>query len=118
MPDDPTRHVVLLYVHPLLGEGIAAYVTHETGVPVLTVSALDPAAVSSALAGGPSVVIFERAAGVDVDRVVHAAPGALLIDVSDAVSAGPRRRGPDEPPMAASIARAVADACVPHPHAS
>jgi hypothetical protein len=118
VPDSPTRHVVLLYVHPLLGEGIAAYITHETGVPVLTVSALDPAAVSSALAGGPSVVIYERAAGVDMERVVQAAPDALLIDVSDAVSSGPRTPGRDEAPVADSIVRTVTDVCIRHPHAS
>ena len=63
MPVDQTQPVVLLYVHALLGEGIASYVTAETGIPVRAVSALDHDAVVSALADHPRVVIFERAAG-------------------------------------------------------
>jgi len=88
VPVDQSHPVVLLYVHALLGEGIASYVTAETGVPVHAVSALDHDAVVSALADQPRVVIFERAVGVDLADLTCQAPGAVLIDVSAAVMAG------------------------------
>jgi hypothetical protein len=118
VPGDLTSPVVLLYVHALLGEGIAAYVTSETGVPVRAVSALDRDAVSSALAGHPRVVIFERTAGVELADLTCQAPGAVLIDVSAAVTAGQPIPEQGQAPGVESIVHAVSGAAMAHPHAS
>lgn len=118
MCDDQTSPVVLLYVHPILGEGIAAYVTAETGVPVNAVSALDPAAVRTALAARPRVVIFERAAGVDLADLTCQAPGALLIDVSAAVTTGTPVPEQASAPAVETIVHAVEGFRRPRHHAS
>jgi hypothetical protein len=118
VPGDQNHPVVLLYVHPILGEGIAAYVTAETGVPVQAVSALDREAVSTALSAEPRVVIFERAAGVDLADLTCQAPGALLIDVSAAVMSGTPIPEQGQVPAVESIVHAVAGAGSAHPHAS
>jgi hypothetical protein len=118
VPGDPTYPVVLLYVHALLGEGMAAYVTGETGVAVQAVPADDRNAVTSALAGHPRVVIFERAAGVDFTDLSRQAPGAVLIDVSAAVTTGPPVPEQGEPPALEAIVHAVAGVRAQHPHAS
>jgi len=118
VPDTQTHDVVLLYVHALLGEGIAAYVTHETGVGVSAVSALDPDAVASALASHPRVVIFEQSTSVDADRITCQAPGAVVFDMSAASTTGPRIPEQGEPPAVEAIVSAVAGLGVGHPHAS
>lgn len=118
MPGDQTYPVVLLYVHALLGEGIAAYVTGETGVAVRAVPAGDGGAVATALADHPRVVIFERAAGVDPADLARRAPGAVLIDVSAAVTTGPPVPEQGEPPAVEAIVHAVADLAARRPHAS
>jgi hypothetical protein len=118
VPGDQTDPVVLLYVHALLGEGIAAYVTGETGVAVRAVPVGDPGAVADALAAHPRVVIFERSAGVDPADLSRRAPGAVLIDVSAAVTTGPPVPEQGEPPAVEAIVHAVAGVGARHPHAS
>ena len=117
MPDTQEHDVVLLYVHALLGEGIAAYVTNETGVRVSAVSALDPDAVASALASHPRVVIFERSSTVDAARITCQAPGAVVFDMS-AAATSPRIPEQSEAPAVEAIVNAVAGLGVGHPHAS
>jgi hypothetical protein len=118
VPGDQTYPVVLLYVHALLGEGIASYVTAETGVPVRAVSALDHDAVVSALAELPRVVIFERAAGVELAVLTCQAPGAVLIDVSAAVTTGTPIPEQGQAPGVETIVHAVVGAGFGHSHAS
>jgi hypothetical protein len=118
VPGNQSSPVVLLYVHALLGEGIASYVTAETGVPVRAVSALDPAAVSDSLSAHPRVVIFERASGVDLTDLTCQAPGALLIDVSAAVTTGPPIPEQGTAPAVEAIVHAVAGVGAEHPQAS
>ena len=115
MPVDQSHPVVLLYVHALLGEGIASYVTAETGVPVHAVSALDHDAVVSALADHPRVVIFERAAGVELADLTCQAPGAVLIDVSGAVTTGTPIPEQGQAPAVETIVLAVAGAGLAQP---
>ena len=117
MPVDQSHPVVLLYVHALLGEGIASYVTAETGVPVHAVSALDHDAVVSALADHPRVVIFERTAGVELADLTCQAPGAVLIDVSAAVTTGTPIPEQGQAPAVETIVHAVVGAGVGQSHA-
>ncbi len=79
--------VVILYTHPLFGEGLARLLAAEPGVDVVPVCAVDIETAQRSLALAPDVVIFERG---DPDRAVDVlrfAPEALLIDV--AIGPGP-----------------------------
>lgn len=83
------RPVVILYEHELLGEGIAKYLLAQLGVEATVASALDPDKVISALTLGPGVVIFELTESLRQVDLTALAPGAVLIDVSTVVTAGP-----------------------------
>jgi hypothetical protein len=89
VPDRADHPIVILYEHPLLGEGIARYVATRAGVPVTVAAARDIDGIRAALACDPSVVIFELGARLhDVD-LARLAPHAELIDVSDAMANHP-----------------------------
>ena len=104
----PHKHpVVLLYVHPLLGEGIAAHVQTQTGVEVQAVSATDLSAVSRALAGDPRVIIFERSPQIETLDLASLAPHAVLIDVTETVGLGPVPKSPYVPTSAESLLAAM-----------
>jgi DNA-binding NarL/FixJ family response regulator len=81
-------HVVILYEHPLLGEGIAKYLRTRAGVEATVVSAYDGAAVMSALALDPAVVIFELNDPIQQMGLNALAPHAVLIDVSTVITRG------------------------------
>jgi hypothetical protein len=83
------RPVVILYEHALLGEGIAKYLRAQSGVEATVASGSDLDAVTSALAFGPSVVIFELSDTLRQVDLATLAPDAVLIDVSTVVTRGP-----------------------------
>jgi len=90
MAADGTHRVALLYVHPILGEGIAAYLRESTDAEVTTACVDDGAAVAFALRLEPDVVVYESSpalSGADLARLV---PLAELIDVSPATASGPK----------------------------
>ena len=80
--------VVILYEHALLGEGIAKYLRAQTGVEATVASGHDLEAVTSALAFGPTVVIFELSEPLRQVDLTTLAPQAVLIDVSTVVTRG------------------------------
>jgi hypothetical protein len=84
---------VILYEHPLLGEGIATYLRTEAGVQASLAPSRDLRAVKDALSGEPRVVIFERSEALQRADLRRLAPHAVLIDVSSAVCPGTCRRG-------------------------
>ena len=81
-------HVVILYEHPLLGEGIAKYLRARAGVEATVASAYDGTAVMSALALDPVVVIFELNDPLQQMGLAALAPHAVLIDVSTVITRG------------------------------
>lgn len=81
--------VVILYEHALLGEGIAKYLRAQTGVQATIASGQDLEAVTSALAFGPTVVIYELSDSLRQVDLTALAPDAVLIDVSTVVTRGP-----------------------------
>ena len=84
-----TQHpVVILYEHALLGEGIAKYLRAQIGVDPTVASSRHPEAVKSALALGPSVVIFESSDPFEQFDLTTLAPHAVLIDVSTVITRG------------------------------
>lgn len=79
--------VVILYTHPLLGEGLLGLLAAEPGVDVVAIRSDELDLVEQALERSPQVVIFERG---DPDRAVgilELVPDALVIDV--AIGPGP-----------------------------
>ena len=88
MTSEAPRPVVILYEHALLGEGIAKYLRAQIGVEALVRCTHDAEAVTSALALGPAVVIFESSDPFEQFDLTTLAPHAVLIDVSTVVSRG------------------------------
>ena len=88
MASEAQHPVVILYEHALLGEGIAKYLRAQTGVEATIASGHDLEAVTSALALGPSVVIFESSDAFQQIDVTTFAPRAVLIDVSTVITRG------------------------------
>lgn len=87
MEDDRPISVLVLYAHPLLGEGLVGLLAAEPGMSVVAVQHQDTEAVERELAAGPQVIIFERD---DPDRavaVLELVPDALIIDVG--INPGP-----------------------------
>jgi hypothetical protein len=80
---------VILYEHALLGEGIAKYLRAQIGVEATVASGHDLEAVTSALAFGPTVVIFELTETLRQLDLTTLAPQADLIDVSTVMTRGP-----------------------------
>lgn len=106
MPHQAQVPVVILYEHPLLGEGIAKYLRAETGVATTLVRADDLDAVRAVLARNPAVLIFERTGPLrDVD-LAALAPHAVLFDVTAAVC--PESAGSGPPARFEQIRHAVA----------
>ena len=81
MQADRRVTVVILYRHPLFGEGIAHLLSTESDLEVTSVASEDEAAVARSLAAVPDVVIFERGVPDTAVEVLRAAPDALVIDV-------------------------------------
>ncbi len=79
--------VVVLYTHPLLGEGVEKMLATEDGFDVIAVPLADIEAAERALAAEPEVVVFERNAPLEAIDVLKFTPNALLIDVG--MDAGP-----------------------------
>lgn len=81
------RRVVILYSHPLLGEGLARMLGDDRQLVVEAVHVEDLESAEAALAGGPEIVIVERAESMRALDLLALAPSALLIDVG--LDAGP-----------------------------
>jgi DNA-binding NarL/FixJ family response regulator len=83
----PSRRVVILYSHPLLGEGLAHLLGGDADLDIQLVRVDDLAAAEAALATAPDVVILERSLPLQAIDLLRVAPQALLIDVG--LDAGP-----------------------------
>jgi hypothetical protein len=86
------RRVVILYSHPLLGEGLAHLLGSDRDLSVELVHVEDESEAEAALSGRlaelcPDVVIVERSMAVSAIDLLALAPNALLIDVG--LDAGP-----------------------------
>lgn len=81
------RRVVILYSHPLLGEGLAHLLGGDHDLSVELVRVEDQPDLETALAGAPDVVIVERSVALKAIDLLRLAPSALLIDVG--LDAGP-----------------------------
>jgi hypothetical protein len=80
VPDDRPR-VIVLYSHPLLGEGLARLIGEEQGIDVLAVDVADVAAVEAAIAGSPEVIVVEEGGRLDGIDVLREAGAPVVVDV-------------------------------------
>lgn len=90
VPERAQRLVVVLYEHPLLGEGIARFIVlAETGAEVVVARTGNRRVAQDVLARDPDVVILEcaRCDECDLD-VARLAPRAVVMDVSAAMTTG------------------------------
>jgi len=74
------RRVVVLYAHPLLGEGLARILRTDPSLTIEAVHAEDLETAATVLGDSPDVVVMERGS-LQATDVLALAPSALLIDV-------------------------------------
>ena len=80
MTAGPDR-VVVLYSHPLLGEGLGRMLAAEPGLVVTTVSQGTIEGLDDALASHPDVVVFEEGGPIGVLDVLRRSGASVVIDV-------------------------------------
>ncbi|MEI7743790.1 MAG: hypothetical protein WCK58_08590 [Chloroflexota bacterium] len=80
MAAEPVR-VLVLYSHPLMGEGLGRMLASEPGVIVEAVDIASADAVTLALANEPAVIVVEEGGAVDAAEVVRRSGAALVLDV-------------------------------------
>jgi DNA-binding NarL/FixJ family response regulator len=73
--------VVVLYSHPLLGEGLGRMLADEPGLTVTTVNLGTLEALDAALASDPDVVVFEEGGPIGVLDVLRRSGATVVIDV-------------------------------------
>jgi hypothetical protein len=74
--------VLVLYVHPLLGEGLARLLNAESGLAVDAVEIRAVADVDRALAREPGVLILEEGGAVGLEQLLARTRCSILVEVS------------------------------------
>jgi DNA-binding NarL/FixJ family response regulator len=77
---EPVR-VLVLYSHPLMGEGLGRMLAAEPGIVVQAVDISQQAAVDAALASEPAVIVVEEGGAIDAADIVRRSGAALVLDV-------------------------------------
>lgn len=80
MSVQPVR-ILVLYSHPLMGEGLGRMLAAEPGVSVIAVDSASPEAVNAALATEPSVIVVEEGGAVDAADIMRRSSCPLVLDV-------------------------------------
>jgi hypothetical protein len=110
--------VVVLYSHPLLGEGLGRILAAEPGLLVTTVNLGTIEALEEALAVAPDVVVFEEGGPIGLLEVLRRSGATIVIDVDITSSTAwtfrrqPLRSAPDE------VLAAIRDALLARPASS
>ena len=73
--------VLVLYSHPLMGEGLGGMLAAEPGVIVTAVDIADTDAVNLAIASEPEVIVVEEGGAVDAADIVRRSTCSLVLDV-------------------------------------
>ena len=73
--------VLVLFSHPLLGEGLGRMLAGEPGVVVETVDVACPIAVEAAIASDPAVIVLEEGGPLDVADVMRRSKCPVVLDV-------------------------------------
>ena len=82
---DPVR-VLVLYDHPLLGEGLSALMASVPDLHVERISMCDPDAMTRAIAADPDVVVLEEGGPVGLLDVLRGSRCRAIVDVSMSTS--------------------------------
>jgi DNA-binding NarL/FixJ family response regulator len=77
---EPVR-VLVLYSHPLMGEGLERMLAAEQDVIVDAVDIADAGAVDAAIAREPAVIVVEEGGAVDAADVVRRSNCPVVLDV-------------------------------------
>jgi DNA-binding NarL/FixJ family response regulator len=80
VPAGPVK-VLVLYSHPLMGEGLGQMLASEPGIVVYAVDIAEQAAVDEALASEPAVIVVEEGGRVDAADVVRRSSCPVVLDV-------------------------------------
>lgn len=80
MSADQVR-VLVLYSHPLMGEGLGRMLAAEPGVIVTAVDIAETDAVNAAIASEPEVIVVEEGGAVDAADIVRRSNCSLVLDV-------------------------------------
>lgn len=81
MTPEPVR-VLVLYSHPLMGEGLGQMLAAEAGVVVEAVDVTDDDRLCAALATVPDVIVVEEGGPVDAAEIMRRCSGcSLVLDV-------------------------------------
>jgi chemotaxis response regulator CheB len=73
--------VLVLYSHPLMGEGLGRMLETERGIEVAAVDVSLPGAVDAALALEPDVIIVEEGGAIDAGDIVRRSNCSVVLDV-------------------------------------
>jgi chemotaxis response regulator CheB len=73
--------VLVLFSHPLMGEGLGRMLASEPGIEVQSADVSMPCAVDAALALQPDVIILEEGGELDAADVVRRSTCSVVLDV-------------------------------------
>jgi DNA-binding NarL/FixJ family response regulator len=73
--------VLVLYSHPLMGEGLGRMLAAEPGIEVESADVAEPCAVALALSHEPDVVIVEEGGPLDAADIVRRSRCSVVLDV-------------------------------------
>jgi len=104
----PKTRVLVLYAHPLLGEGLASLLCAQAGVGAMAVDSHDVVARAAALRSHPDLVIVEE---TEQTRTFEPSGSAPVVFVRvDATGDCPLGQPLDDPDAIVALARGLADA--------
>jgi len=73
--------ILVLYSHPLMGEGLERMLAAEPGLEVAAVDVAEGTAVAAALAAEPDVIIVEEGGPLDAADIVRRSTCSVVLDV-------------------------------------
>ncbi|HLB44219.1 MAG TPA: hypothetical protein VJK49_02440 [Candidatus Limnocylindrales bacterium] len=104
----PKAQVLVLYAHPLLGEGLASLLCAQAGVGAIAVDTHDEAARAAALDAHPDLVIVEE---TEATRSFEPSGSMPVVFIRVDADHGYRLGQPlDDPDAIVALARGLADA--------
>jgi len=108
---DPVR-VLVLYDHPLLGEGLGALMASVPGLQVERIAMGDPDAMERAVAANADVVILEEGGPLGLLDVLRGSRCRAIVDVSISTSQAWTLRREEIEPDPESLIDRIVSACL------
>jgi hypothetical protein len=108
---DPVR-VLVLYDHPLLGEGLGALMASVPGLHVERIAMGDPDAMERAVAANADVVILEEGGPLGLLDVLRGSRCRAIVDVSISTSQAWTLRREEIEPDPESLIDRIVNACL------